>query len=67
MLHSYLSSFEIINNHFGLLKQQAAIGLTFHEDIRFFLPQHQPLHSMCISLLKLSQRYSSAVYTRQMK
>ena len=33
MLHTYLSSFEINNNHFGLLKQQAAIGLTFHEDI----------------------------------
>ena len=37
MLHSYLSSFEINNNHFGLLKQQAAIGLTLHEDIRFSL------------------------------
>ena len=62
MLLSYLSSFEIINNHFGLLKQQAALGLTFHEHIRFLLLNTNHFIRYVFTVEALPALFLSSIY-----
>ena len=66
MLHSYVSSFEIINDRFGLLKQQAARGLTdFMKMVDFPYTTRTTSFDVCTTV-EVSERYSIVEYTREM-